>query len=188
MRVLEDMGVEEGAVVCARWYGGVLLGPVRFSHIERCAREAVGRGMAGREAKRRRMGEKEEEEEEERGRLVEELRERDRSVLVLRGLLAEKREKGRGEEKGTGNRNGASQHASVADATSPSKREVDYGKMSLEVLRKMDKARDKTIAWLLKEIDQAEIEHGVAELDDALLRQEESQQKSDTTRVGQENG
>ncbi len=41
-RVLEEAGVE-GAVVVARWYGGVLLGPVRFTHIEECAREAIGK-------------------------------------------------------------------------------------------------------------------------------------------------
>ncbi|OMP88483.1 IMPACT family member [Diplodia seriata] len=37
-KVLEAMGVGEGAVVVARWYGGVLLGPVRFAHVERVAR------------------------------------------------------------------------------------------------------------------------------------------------------
>ena len=41
----------------ARWYGGVLLGPVRFRHIENCAREAIkvwageekGMGNGGRD-------------------------------------------------------------------------------------------------------------------------------------------
>lgn len=44
-KVLNEMGVQ-GTVVVARWYGGILLGPVRFTHIENVAREAVGRWKA----------------------------------------------------------------------------------------------------------------------------------------------
>jgi putative IMPACT (imprinted ancient) family translation regulator len=39
-KIMADMNAV-GAVVVARWYGGILLGPVRFSHIEHCAREAI---------------------------------------------------------------------------------------------------------------------------------------------------
>ncbi|EJU02523.1 ribosomal protein S5 domain 2-like protein, partial [Dacryopinax primogenitus] len=37
--IMEKEGVSDALVVVSRWYGGVLLGPVRFTHIEDCARE-----------------------------------------------------------------------------------------------------------------------------------------------------
>jgi len=40
-------GVIDAAVVVSRWYGGTMLGPARFSHIETCALEVC------REFKRR---------------------------------------------------------------------------------------------------------------------------------------
>ncbi|KAB2576062.1 Protein IMPACT, partial [Lasiodiplodia theobromae] len=88
-RVLEAMGVDAGAVVVARWYGGVMLGPARFAHIENVAREAV------REWRRAVVAEGVERRVVEEGRkkegLVRVLGERDGSIEVLRGLLAEKR-------------------------------------------------------------------------------------------------
>jgi hypothetical protein len=42
--LLELMKVENVAVVVTRWYGGVLLGPDRFKHINTCARQALEDG------------------------------------------------------------------------------------------------------------------------------------------------
>ncbi|KAF9804052.1 hypothetical protein IEO21_09481 [Rhodonia placenta] len=39
LRVMQDEGILDAAVVVSRWYGGVMLGPVRFAHFETCARE-----------------------------------------------------------------------------------------------------------------------------------------------------
>ncbi|KZT69636.1 ribosomal protein S5 domain 2-like protein [Daedalea quercina L-15889] len=39
LKVLQDEGVLDAVVVVSRWYGGVMLGPVRFAHFETCARE-----------------------------------------------------------------------------------------------------------------------------------------------------
>jgi hypothetical protein len=154
-KVLVEMNVE-GAVVVARWYGGVLLGPVRFAHIENCAREAIGKWIveSREEANKKRRVEADKEE---KKRLVRELAERDSSIGVLRGLLAEKS----GEKL-------ASSQTSTTDAASRSPtKTIDYSKMPLEALRRLDKARDATIAWLLREIDKAELEQKTTEGKDA---------------------
>ncbi|KAI8968837.1 ribosomal protein S5 domain 2-like protein [Trametes punicea] len=39
LKVMQAEGVIDAAVVVSRWYGGEMLGPVRFEHIEFCARE-----------------------------------------------------------------------------------------------------------------------------------------------------
>ncbi|KAI0919071.1 hypothetical protein AcV5_002083 [Taiwanofungus camphoratus] len=39
LKVMQEEGVIDAVVIVSRWYGGVMLGPVRFSHIETCARE-----------------------------------------------------------------------------------------------------------------------------------------------------
>ncbi|WFD29068.1 hypothetical protein MSPP1_000073 [Malassezia sp. CBS 17886] len=41
MRVIQDMGASDVLVIVSRWYGGELLGPVRFDHIIRVARAAL---------------------------------------------------------------------------------------------------------------------------------------------------
>ncbi|RKO86440.1 hypothetical protein BDK51DRAFT_4430, partial [Blyttiomyces helicus] len=43
LRVLEEEGVVDGCAVVSRWWGGEMLGPVRFAHIENSARDAVRR-------------------------------------------------------------------------------------------------------------------------------------------------
>lgn len=114
-----------------------MLGPVRFTHMEDVVRDAVGvwRGAEREEeGKKRRVVEERE--------LVGELRARDESIRVLRGLL----EGGKGE--------GVGEMSKV--------REVEYEGMELERLRQMDKARDKTIAFLLKRIDEKERQEAVA--------------------------
>ncbi|KAL2430617.1 hypothetical protein ABEF95_011944 [Exophiala dermatitidis] len=110
-RVLADLDVE-GIVVVARWYGGIMLGPVRFTHIENVAKEAIGKWRAWERERERAWGgngigiaEKRmridgnqggqqsqsfEKEQADRSRLAKQLVERDHSIVVLRGLLAEK--------------------------------------------------------------------------------------------------
>ncbi|KAL1745056.1 ribosomal protein S5 domain 2-type protein [Schizophyllum fasciatum] len=39
LRVMEAHGVLDAVVVVSRWYGGTMLGPARFDHIETCAAE-----------------------------------------------------------------------------------------------------------------------------------------------------
>ncbi|THH05947.1 hypothetical protein EW145_g4433 [Phellinidium pouzarii] len=39
LRTMEKEGVIDAIVVVSRWFGGTLLGPVRFTHIETCTRE-----------------------------------------------------------------------------------------------------------------------------------------------------
>ena len=41
LTLLQRMGVEDVVVVATRWYGGVHLGPARFRHLVRVAKEAV---------------------------------------------------------------------------------------------------------------------------------------------------
>ncbi|KAK8194357.1 hypothetical protein M8818_007547 [Zalaria obscura] len=154
LKVLEAMNVE-GSCVVARWYGGVMLGPVRFTHIETCARGAVSAWRKGWEtevAKKRKV----EEEERERGVLVEELLERDQSIRVLRRLLEEKSK--------------VANEARSSQTPAPVQmRKVDYEGLPLERLRVMDKARDGTIAFLLKRIDAAEKEKKEREKDGPTL-------------------
>ncbi|EKM53376.1 uncharacterized protein PHACADRAFT_99607 [Phanerochaete carnosa HHB-10118-sp] len=40
MKIMQAEGVIDAVVVVSRWYGGEMLGPARFNHIEICAREA----------------------------------------------------------------------------------------------------------------------------------------------------
>ncbi|KAF2234219.1 hypothetical protein EV356DRAFT_175212 [Viridothelium virens] len=143
-KVLEAEQVE-GAVVVARWYGGVLLGPIRFTHIEICAKEAIHRwkeAVAETAEKKRRL----EADEHERNKLVNVLRERDQSISTLRGLLAEKESTA---SKGTD---------SSANPPTPTK-SLDYDSMPLQSLKTLERARDASIGFLLKKIDQAEERH-----------------------------
>ncbi|KAK5154048.1 hypothetical protein LTR04_006100 [Oleoguttula sp. CCFEE 6159] len=148
-KVLVEMQVT-GAVVVARWYGGIMLGPIRFNHIENCARQAVGmwmeesRAESDAAAKKRKV----EEDERDRVRLPRVLVERDQSIPVLRKLLAEKKQ---GPAR-SGDEEDAD--ASVQPASPAPK--IKYDAMPVARLRQLEKARDATIAWLLKEIDSAE--------------------------------
>lgn len=124
-----------GAVVVARWYGGVMLGPVRFDHMRVCANEAIAKWKAqdARPAKQAKILE----DDRERDRLVAVLKERDHSVGVLRELLAEK--------KGQ----------APAICASPAK-VTNYMALPLPALEKLENVKDATIGWILKEIDKAE--------------------------------
>ncbi|KAF9268637.1 ribosomal protein S5 domain 2-like protein [Marasmius fiardii PR-910] len=39
LRIMESQAVIDAIVIVSRWYGGILLGPDRFSHIKTCAHE-----------------------------------------------------------------------------------------------------------------------------------------------------
>ncbi|EPQ55105.1 ribosomal protein S5 domain 2-like protein [Gloeophyllum trabeum ATCC 11539] len=39
LKVMQQEGVLDVIVIVSRWYGGIMLGPARFEHIETCARE-----------------------------------------------------------------------------------------------------------------------------------------------------
>jgi hypothetical protein len=139
-----------GAVVVARWYGGILLGPARFNHIEHCAREAILESRRteahdGVENRTKQKQRKIDEGEQDRVALMRTLEERDQSITVLRGLLRDKR----------GASGDSSQTVTDASKHSPTKK-PDYSAMPLQTLRQLDKVRDATIAWILREIDKAE--------------------------------
>jgi hypothetical protein len=71
-----------------------------------------------------------------------ELGQRDHSILALRKLLAEKKAKLSGEE--------------MVPVT-PQKA-MEYEKMGIEVLKRLDKARDATIAAILKQMDKVDVD------------------------------
>lgn len=159
-RILKDLDVI-GVCVVARWYGGVMLGPVRFKHMEDAASEAVERwkyAEGQREGKKRRL----EMEEREREELIRGLGERDVSVEVLRKLAGEKEGRVKavlvkGMEELDGEDAGAEdKHAAAATPASPAKPAMDYSEMPIERLRALDKARDATLSFLLKRISKAE--------------------------------
>jgi hypothetical protein len=142
--VLNDTGTE-GVVVVARWYGGQNIGPIRFTHIETCAKQAIWSWkVADDAAKKEHVAKKQRvEEETTRKELEENLRERDLNIFVLRKLLADKK----AELEDTG----------PAPAT-PLKPPQDYSRMTTEALNRVDKARDATIAFILKQIDKVDEE------------------------------
>lgn len=143
---MESMQVT-GSVMVARWYGGVMLGPVRFTHIETCAVNAV-KSWKEEQAVKKRKVEQDKLDEEDKMVLPEMLEERDKSIGVLRKLL---------EQKKTRNVKGAVQDAQdvAAPPPTPSKK-MEYAAMPVESLRKLESARDRTIAFLLKQIDAQE--------------------------------
>lgn len=140
-RVLNDTQAI-GTVVVARWYGGQNIGPVRFTHIETCAKEAIWKWrVAVGEMEKEGAAKKQKVDDEARRReLVEELVKRDQSILALRKLLAEKKAKLSGEE--------------VVPVT-PQK-EMEYGKMGFDVLKRLDRARDATIGAVLKQMNKVD--------------------------------
>ena len=135
--VLCEMEVE-GAVVVGRWFGGVLLGPVRFEHIKTCAREAIALFTIEQEEKVKRV--KIEDEERRREELIRVLPERDQSVSVLRDLLAEKQEM-----------TGSAKAEKRSSAKVP-----EYSTLPLSTLESLERARDASIGWILKQIEKVE--------------------------------
>ena len=135
--VLVEMEVV-GAVVVARWYGGVMLGPVRFDHIKNSARDAIMQWSQDRERSVKKA--KVQADEAEKERLVEALPERDQSIIVLRNLLAEK----------------SKQSSSAPRGESTSAKTPDYSTLPLGTLEKLEQVRDATIGWILRQLEKAE--------------------------------
>ena len=138
-KVLISLNVE-GAVVVARWYGGIMLGPVRFDHIRNCASQAVRLWKQQKDenwAKRLKV----ETEARDKDHLVQVLHERDQSIAVLRGLLAEMTHFA---------------SSSMSGTTSSVPMVPDYSALSVATLQKLETVRDKTISWVLQEIEKAE--------------------------------
>ena len=140
-KALEKVLIEtdvEGAVVVARWYGGVLLGPVRFDHIKNCARDAIAQWTQDRERSAKKA--KTSEDEAEKERLIRTLPERDQSITVLRDLLTEK----------------SQQPSSSPSAKGTTAKVPNYATMPLPTLQKLEQVRDATIGWILKQIEKVE--------------------------------
>jgi hypothetical protein len=137
-RVLNDTQVA-GTVVVARWYGGQNIGPIRFAHIENCAKEAIWKWkVANSEAEKEEASKRQRvDDEAAKKQLVDELTQRDRNIAALRKLLVEKKAKLSGEDM----------------APPTPQKAIDYEKMGLDVLKRLDKARDATIAAILKQMD-----------------------------------
>jgi Uncharacterized protein family UPF0029 len=171
-RLLQDEGVV-GSLVVGRWYGGVLLGPVRFKHIEDCAKEAIARWREG-EGGEMGDGKRRKTEGEAPGAtripidgpaetmdptmlkrirdgLMRELRARDESVTVLRELLRQKKAMTKKAQLAAGSNAVQEEGTSSPPAAVP-----DYSTLALVRLRAVEKARDATIAFLLSEITKAE--------------------------------
>ncbi|KAK1809002.1 hypothetical protein LTR12_016644 [Friedmanniomyces endolithicus] len=142
--------------------------------MEECARSAVGKWREAEDevaAKKRRV----EVEGLERGRLARTLVERDGSIVVLRRMAGEKEGRvreamvaGMAEVEGGGGDDGVAGTAVVQStaevqsspaavvAVSPQKAAPGYPSMPIDRLRALDKARDATLAFLLKRISKAE--------------------------------
>ncbi|KAL8952533.1 MAG: hypothetical protein Q9222_001563 [Ikaeria aurantiellina] len=127
-----------GTVVVARWYGGVMLGPVRFDHIRKCALEAIAKWRAESERPSKQI--KIQDEARRRESLTAVLKQRDQSIGILRDLLAQK--------KGS--------VASSQDSTRSHAKGPNYETLPLSALEKLEQARDATIGWVLKEIEKVE--------------------------------
>ena len=163
-KVMEAMNVE-GTVVVARWYGGVMLGPVRFDHIRDCARAAISKWLSENEERTKRQ--KLEAESKEKVRLEQVLRERDESIVVLRDLLAKKK----------------NQTASQGSPSHPPAKVPDYSKQPFHLLKRLEDVRDATIGWILKSIEEAEREVEIAEQSEDV----EKDQKKDTISPSEDN-
>ncbi|PSK51960.1 hypothetical protein B9Z65_3227 [Elsinoe australis] len=172
MKVLVEMDAV-GSLVVARWYGGVMLGPARFRHMESVGREAVGKFKEGGQGEESGAGQKGKRQDgetgtgetlgEERKRLVVELEERDESILSLRKLLEQK--------KGLlASLEGGAEGAERSSQSSPAKK-IEYDKMPIDRLRLLDQARDRTIGFLLKQID--EVEEKIVAWDDAGIEKDD---------------
>ncbi|KAF2645752.1 hypothetical protein P280DRAFT_128453 [Massarina eburnea CBS 473.64] len=141
--VLNDTQTE-GVVVVARWYGGQNIGPIRFTHVEDSAKQAIWNYKSAADLIVQEQATKKQklEEETKKKELEKNLRERDLNVFVLRKLLADKKAKLKGDRE-------------PAPPT-PQKPPPDYEKLSMEALARVDRARDASIAFILKQIDKVD--------------------------------
>jgi hypothetical protein len=179
-RLMADEGLE-GSLVVGRWFGGVMLGPVRFSHIEEVAKRAVRAARSDPAYQQRdaltmkrarvmspRIGNNspapkkpvdEEAENKKKTDLMATLKERDGSIAVLRQLLEDKRARIEGRQ---------------TVPVTPAKT-MSYPRMPFPALRALEKVRDATVAFLLKELDKADqAQQEEDELNAAFLAVEEA--------------
>lgn len=164
-KLLVDMNIV-GAVVVARWWGGIMLGQVRFDHILNTAKEAITSWQGSRKlpppTKKMKTEASEnltpEEEAEQKARLAKQLTDRDASISVLRGLLAEKKvaKTGHTDDQNTPKATRSPKQVSTA--------KLDYLNMPIAKLRQLEKARDTTISWVLKQIDEVEASQSDAQV------------------------
>jgi hypothetical protein len=161
-KVMEELDVQ-GAIMVARWYGGELLGPVRFTHIENVAKGAVNtwRGEKhGSTSKKLKLDDHDsqspissssnqtmrpEELQRRKREVIQTLQRRDESVTTLRALLEQKK-------------SNADLKSSQSAATASPNRILTYDQMPFSRLQALENARDMTISFLLKQIDKAEAE------------------------------
>lgn len=167
-KVLEEMNVE-GSIVVARWYGGVMLGPVRFIHIEHVAKEAIRRWRQrdtnGIGVKKQRVDAalnnesftglqeatamRPEDVQRKREAIIAELQQRDHSITVLRDLLEQTKAK-------IAEHLGSPPQSSLNPQSGSPSKTPDYSSMTLVRLQALEKARDASIEFLLKGINKAE--------------------------------
>lgn len=178
-----------------------MLGPVRFTHIEDCAKEAIQKWKTGNTAattKKRKVGEEHdlnittagtaavevpfsqpgpqtpmrpEEVQRQRHLLIKELQERDANIAILRKLLDDKKAKVDPLQSPSS--------SAPSKSMSPSKL-PDYSSMTLVRLQAMDKARDASISYLLKELDKVDKEQEAEdELDAAFAEANKQKQLED---------
>jgi len=168
-----------------------MLGQARFAHIENCATEAVRQWVdhvGEQQAKKRKIDDDKVEKE----KLSKALAARDQSIIVLRTLATEKEKMAKeAVERKPEDAGDANDQAIIVDATrnktpSPPRSNPgvqpagpDYDAMSVERLRALDKARDATLAFLLKRIDKAE--SALAKLARERASEEKEQQDSKPT-------
>ncbi|USP75374.1 hypothetical protein yc1106_02648 [Curvularia clavata] len=162
-KVLNDTN-SSGAVVVARWYGGHNIGPIRFRHIEASARAAIhnaqvassslssssssSRAQPDNHSSAKKQKIDAEAQEAQRKELVAALQERDYNITALRKLLSEKKARLLGEP---------------GEEVKTPQKGVEYEGMSLDALLRLDKARDATVAFVLKQIDKVDEEMKLVE-------------------------
>jgi hypothetical protein len=161
-----------GSVVVGRWFGGILLGPVRFRWIEQVAREAINAYKAGR--KKARIDSVDEkmtprEITRERERLLKELPERDTNIVILRQLLAEKKDKIGIED------------SKVTESPAKKGPVIVYASWKLDQLIAAEKARDATIQFLLKGLDKTDAQEKEEEELDHIFDVVEKEMKMKAT-------
>ncbi|GAO46728.1 hypothetical protein SAICODRAFT_23171 [Saitoella complicata NRRL Y-17804] len=142
-KVLLEMGVR-GVVVVSRIYGGIMLGPVRFEHIENCAREAIRLSLAPKIPTTIPTAAAMEEDED---ALRKVLVGKDRTIAFLRTTIAELR----------------SQSCPSPQPPSSQQDGARYAKLPLDRLERLVKARDAGIESLRRMIAEEEEKRRVEE-------------------------
>ncbi|BFZ64006.1 hypothetical protein YB2330_005144 [Saitoella coloradoensis] len=141
-KVLVEMSVT-GVVVVSRIYGGTMLGPVRFEHIENCAREAIRLSLAPKIPST--IPTEDNADQEEALRKV--LLGKDRTIAFLRHTIAELR----------------SQSSPSSQPPSSQQDGARYAKIPLDRLERLLKARDAGIESLRRMIAEEEEKRRIEE-------------------------